>query len=268
MDEAKQPAVPTHPEPRTHQWSSLERAAIERYDAARVAAALAAHQPSAAEPVATVYSARNKPIAVDWKPAASHLPPGEYTLYATPAAAAAPVFFQMPTCTAVVSYKDAVGERLGAPAAAAPPVAVPESDDPHGIELFAAKSSIQHLSTLVDDLRAEIAAAVPAGWVLVPIEPTPEMLGVYHSLIGGLADVQLRTEAYQAMLDAVPVVSVAGKPAEPMTAERIDYIAELVIKGMPDGLRGFTKVWGWQQFARALLDVVAPAAARVDVEGV
>lgn len=42
------------------------------------------------------------------------------------------------------------------------------------------------------------------------------------------------------------------------TDARIDHVADLVVKGMPDGLRGFCKVWGWQQFARALLDVVAP----------
>jgi hypothetical protein len=44
----------------------------------------------------------------------------------------------------------------------------------------------------------------------------------------------------------------------PLSDERIDHIAELVIKGMPDGIRGFCKVWGWQQFARALLEVCGP----------
>jgi hypothetical protein len=45
--------------------------------------------------------------------------------------------------------------------------------------------------------------------------------------------------------------------AAPMSDERIDAIADLVIKGMPDGLRGFMRTWGYQQFARALLDVCA-----------
>jgi hypothetical protein len=39
-----------------------------------------------------------------------------------------------------------------------------------------------------------------------------------------------------------------------LTDERIDAIAETVIKGMPDGLNGFLKTWGWRQFARALLE--------------
>lgn len=39
----------------------------------------------------------------------------------------------------------------------------------------------------------------------------------------------------------------------PMPDERIDHIADLIVKGMPDGIEGFCKTWGWQQFARALL---------------
>ena len=46
---------------------------------------------------------------------------------------------------------------------------------------------------------------------------------------------------------AAPVQPVA------LTDERIDHIADLVARGMPDGIRGFCKTWGWQQFARALL---------------
>ena len=45
--------------------------------------------------------------------------------------------------------------------------------------------------------------------------------------------------------------------AVPMSDERIDAIAELVIKGMPDGILGFMRTWGYQQFARALLGVCA-----------
>jgi hypothetical protein len=45
---------------------------------------------------------------------------------------------------------------------------------------------------------------------------------------------------------------VAG-PAE-LTDERIDHIADLVVKGMPEGIRGFCKAWGWRQFARAILE--------------
>jgi hypothetical protein len=38
-----------------------------------------------------------------------------------------------------------------------------------------------------------------------------------------------------------------------LSDERINRIAELVVKGMPEGLKGFMKYWGWQQFAKALL---------------
>lgn len=38
-----------------------------------------------------------------------------------------------------------------------------------------------------------------------------------------------------------------------LTNERIDYIADLTVKGMPDGIRGFLVSWGWRQFARALM---------------
>lgn len=41
---------------------------------------------------------------------------------------------------------------------------------------------------------------------------------------------------------------------EPLTDSRIDYIAEFVVKSMPDGIRGFCETWGWQQFARQLLE--------------
>lgn len=41
---------------------------------------------------------------------------------------------------------------------------------------------------------------------------------------------------------------------QPLTDDRIDAIADLIVKGMPEGIRGFTKEWGWRQFARALLD--------------
>lgn len=54
-----------------------------------------------------------------------------------------------------------------------------------------------------------------------------------------------------------------------LTDERIDHIADLVIKAMPDGLQGFTRSWGWRQFGRALLQDCAgyyadpePAAAQ------
>ena len=46
----------------------------------------------------------------------------------------------------------------------------------------------------------------------------------------------------------------AAREPVPLTDERIDFIAETVIKGMPDGIQGFLRAWGWRQFARALLE--------------
>jgi hypothetical protein len=60
--------------------------------------------------------------------------------------------------------------------------------------------------------------------------------GTYHQV---LAEVQ-RMKAAQA------------EPIE-LSDERIDAIADFVVKGMEDGLRGFLKSWGWRQFARAIL---------------
>lgn len=48
--------------------------------------------------------------------------------------------------------------------------------------------------------------------------------------------------------------AVAAEDARPeLTDERIDHIADLVVKGMPEGISGFCKSWGWRQFARAVL---------------
>lgn len=35
--------------------------------------------------------------------------------------------------------------------------------------------------------------------------------------------------------------------------DRIDKIADFTVRGMEDGIRGFMKTWGWQQFSRELL---------------
>ena len=44
-------------------------------------------------------------------------------------------------------------------------------------------------------------------------------------------------------------------------------MADKVVKAMPDGLRGFCKVWGWQQFARELLDVCGMREGSIVAEG-
>lgn len=47
-----------------------------------------------------------------------------------------------------------------------------------------------------------------------------------------------------------------------LSDERIDYIADVTARGMEDGIRGFCKVWGWRQFARALLGAAIDAARK------
>jgi hypothetical protein len=46
-----------------------------------------------------------------------------------------------------------------------------------------------------------------------------------------------------------------AEPEQPvaLSDERIDFIADTVVKGMPEGISGFCKSWGWRQFARAIL---------------
>jgi hypothetical protein len=58
---------------------------------------------------------------------------------------------------------------------------------------------------------------------------------------------------------------VAETPA--MTDDRIDYVADKVVRAMPDGIRGFCKTWGWQQFARELLDVCRARDRQPPVRG-
>lgn len=67
---------------------------------------------------------------------------------------------------------------------------------------------------------------VQAGWKLVPVEPTEEML---RAGCGSESPAMLR---------------------ESLTDKQIDAIAE----SMPGGLDGFLKGWGWRQFARAVLE--------------
>lgn len=43
-----------------------------------------------------------------------------------------------------------------------------------------------------------------------------------------------------------------------LTEEQVNDIANEVVHSMPDDILGFTKTWGWQQFATALLDRCEP----------
>lgn len=102
----------------------------------------------------------------------------------------------------------------------------------------------------------------------LPELPEPECASAYHAetLVYAAEEVlDIQREAYE-----LGARSTAAQPIE-MSDERIDHIAELVVKGMPEGIQGFMKSWGWRQFARALLadcagHVAAQPAAAQPVE--
>lgn len=66
------------------------------------------------------------------------------------------------------------------------------------------------------------------------------------------------------LIEDLRAASGVIEAAANMPADRIDRIADLVVKGMPEGLRGFQRTWGWRQFARALLDVCATSNATAE----
>lgn len=59
---------------------------------------------------------------------------------------------------------------------------------------------------------------------------------------------------HKAARHAAAELALQAADPVPLTDERIDFIADTIIKGMPDGARGFCASWGYRQFARALLD--------------
>lgn len=63
----------------------------------------------------------------------------------------------------------------------------------------------------------------------------------------------LHAEASDAVRAALAQQPAALEPVA-LSDERIDAIADTIIKGMPDGVRGFCASWGYRQFARALLE--------------
>ena len=53
---------------------------------------------------------------------------------------------------------------------------------------------------------------------------------------------------------ATEIAALQKQIGEPLTDERIDYIADITSRGMENGIRGFMTAWGWRQFARALIE--------------
>jgi hypothetical protein len=84
-----------------------------------------------------------------------------------------------------------------------------------------------------------------------------------YSAVKMMRRLQAENERLQGSLDAQRLISdraialakelEAHKPL-PLSDEQIDAIAD----GMPGGLGGFLKTWGWRQFARKILDLRAP----------
>ena len=58
----------------------------------------------------------------------------------------------------------------------------------------------------------------------------------------------------QRLAAARAALPAAEPAAQPLSDDRIDYIADVVVKGMPEGISGFCRSWGWRQFARAILE--------------
>lgn len=87
--------------------------------------------------------------------------------------------------------------------------------------------------------------------------------GACHSItmdsarLSDLTDAADLIERQAAELAALRAKHAAKPEPVPLSDDRIDAIADLVIKGMPDGIGGFVRGWGWQHFARELLDVCA-----------
>lgn len=53
--------------------------------------------------------------------------------------------------------------------------------------------------------ESEALYAIPEGWTLVPIDPTPEMIaGFWGDITHGEPEVRAAKDAYKAMLDALP----------------------------------------------------------------
>jgi hypothetical protein len=82
-------------------------------------------------------------------------------------------------------------------------------------ELFKnAENGLEVLCAIVDAARAEAKAAVPAGYALVPLEPTAGMIGA--AMTGASYDARMAVTVtqglirnYRKMIEAAPIAAVA-----------------------------------------------------------
>lgn len=79
----------------------------------------------------------------------------------------------------------------------------------------------------------------PVAWAIFVDSGNARMWTTFQPHIQKLADAEGL---------AVTPLYTHPQPRQPLTNERIDKIAE----GMPGGIDGFLKGWGWRQFARAV----------------
>lgn len=91
-------------------------------------------------------------------------------------------------------------------------------------------------------------------------EALRELIACYEEASDNMSKAE-RTHHRKVLASARAALSeeapAADAQAKTLTDEQIDRIAENCAKGMPDGIQGFCKTWGWRQFARELLDVCA-----------
>ncbi|MCG3783285.1 ead/Ea22-like family protein [Delftia acidovorans] len=110
---------------------------------------------------------------------------------------------------------------------------------------------------------AQFYAAANPGAVLALLDRVAELEARLVTEASATAEHKLRADQpaqqhrMQAQMHAQATQQLAELEARkplPLSDEQIDAIAD----GMPGGLGGFMKTWGWRQFARKILDLRAP----------
>ncbi len=110
--------------------------------------------------------------------------------------------------------------------------AIQSAEHPSGMSTHDGKARIdasilRRMLAIIDSL-----SAVPAGWKLVPVEPTPEMLSAVGMMDGydwhapGCSPDADHANWYSAMIAAAPAAPQAEPKREPLSDERIDKIGE------------------------------------------
>jgi hypothetical protein len=102
--------------------------------------------------------------------------------------------------------------------------------------------------------ESEKTTPQPAGWQLVPIEPTQEMIQAMATAWSSCVNANDPNEGvaeYRAMLAAAPAARAQSVNA-PNWVSLTDEDRNRAMCSMPDMLDGFLKTWGWLHFAKAI----------------